>query len=135
MSNSFDPDQAQRNVGPDLGPNCLPRLSADDTGRQRVKCIIFLKVWGIHSKNRVGSLDNLALEFSTRFITNRALQPQMMARGLKFWIQEEGILCYQGSENKGTNQMCGYQTSIFSFKKKADFLMTWLNSNKEVLQW
>ena len=37
MSNSLDPDQAQRIVGPDLGPNCLPKLSADDTGRQRVK--------------------------------------------------------------------------------------------------
>ena len=37
MSNSLDPDQARRTVGPDLGPNCLPRLSADDTGRQRVK--------------------------------------------------------------------------------------------------
>ena len=37
MSNSFDPDQARRFVGPDLGPNCLPRLSADDTGRERVK--------------------------------------------------------------------------------------------------
>ena len=29
MSNSFDPDQARRIVGPDLGPNCLPRLTAD----------------------------------------------------------------------------------------------------------
>ena len=28
MSNSLDPD------GPDLGINCLPRLSADETGRQ-----------------------------------------------------------------------------------------------------
>ena len=37
MTNSLDPDQARRLVGPDLGPNCLPRLSADDTGRQRVK--------------------------------------------------------------------------------------------------
>ena len=37
MSNSLDPDQARRFVGADLGPNCLPRLSADDTGRQRVK--------------------------------------------------------------------------------------------------
>ena len=36
MSNSLDPDQARRIVGPDLGPNCLPRLSADDTGRQGV---------------------------------------------------------------------------------------------------
>ena len=31
MSNSLDPEQAQR------CPNCLPRLSAYDTGRQRVK--------------------------------------------------------------------------------------------------
>ena len=37
MSNSLDPDQAQHFVGPDLGPNCLQRLSADDTGRLRVK--------------------------------------------------------------------------------------------------
>ena len=37
MSNSLDPDQARRIVGPDLGPNCLPRLSADGTGGQRVK--------------------------------------------------------------------------------------------------
>ena len=28
-----------RLVGPDLGPNCLPSLSADDTGRHRVKNI------------------------------------------------------------------------------------------------
>ena len=28
MSNSLDPDQARRIVGPDQGPNCLPKLSA-----------------------------------------------------------------------------------------------------------
>ena len=28
MSNSLDPDQVGQFVGPDLGPNCLPRLSA-----------------------------------------------------------------------------------------------------------
>ena len=39
MSNSLDPDQARRLVGPDLGPNCLQTLSADDTSRQRVKMI------------------------------------------------------------------------------------------------
>ena len=33
LSNSLDPDQS---VGPDLGPNCFQRLSADDTSRQRV---------------------------------------------------------------------------------------------------
>ena len=36
MSNSLDPDQARRFVGPDLVPNCLSRLSAYGTGRQRV---------------------------------------------------------------------------------------------------
>ena len=29
MSNSLDPDQDRQNVGPDLGPNCLQRLSDD----------------------------------------------------------------------------------------------------------
>ena len=36
MSNSLDPDQDGHFVGPDLGTNCLQRLSADDIGRQRV---------------------------------------------------------------------------------------------------
>ena len=34
MSNSLDPDQAGHFVVSDLGPNCLQRLSADDTGRE-----------------------------------------------------------------------------------------------------
>ena len=33
VSNSLDSDQAELNVGPDLGPNCLQKLSADDTRR------------------------------------------------------------------------------------------------------
>ena len=37
VSNSYDPDQAQLFVRPDLGPNCLQRLSADATSKQRVK--------------------------------------------------------------------------------------------------
>ena len=31
VSNNLDPDQARQNVGPDLGPNCLQRLSAVNT--------------------------------------------------------------------------------------------------------
>ena len=34
MSNRLDPDQAQHFVGPDLGPNCLQRLSPDDKSLQ-----------------------------------------------------------------------------------------------------
>ena len=37
MSNSLVPDQARHFVWPDLCPNCLKRLSAGDTSRQRVK--------------------------------------------------------------------------------------------------
>ena len=40
MSNSLDQDQAQQNVGPDLDPKCLQRLSADEPGRQRVESFL-----------------------------------------------------------------------------------------------
>ena len=33
---SLDPDQARCIVGPDLDPNCLQTLSAEDTSRHRV---------------------------------------------------------------------------------------------------
>ena len=36
LSNSLDSDQVWIYVGSDLGPNCLQRLSADDTSGQRV---------------------------------------------------------------------------------------------------
>ena len=39
MSSRLDPDQTQRYVRPDLGPNCLQRLSAAVSSRQRVNSI------------------------------------------------------------------------------------------------
>ena len=33
VSNNLDPDQARHFVGPDLSPNCLQRLSADNKSR------------------------------------------------------------------------------------------------------
>ena len=39
VSYSLNPDQGGHFVGPDLGPNYLQRLSADDTSRQRVNCL------------------------------------------------------------------------------------------------
>ena len=36
VSNSLDPEQAKCFVKPDLGPNCLQKLSADDISLQRV---------------------------------------------------------------------------------------------------
>ena len=34
-SNSWDPDHAQNNVGPDLVPSCLQKVAADETSRHR----------------------------------------------------------------------------------------------------
>ena len=36
VSNIWDLDQTRSFIGPDLSPNCLQRLSADNTGRLRV---------------------------------------------------------------------------------------------------
>ena len=36
LSSSLDPDRARLFVGPDLGPNCLQKFSADDTLEQKV---------------------------------------------------------------------------------------------------
>ena len=43
--------------------------------------------------------------------TNRAVQPQNMARGLKFRIKEEDGLYYLCSENKCADQLCDYRTA------------------------
>ena len=55
MSNNLDPDQARNFVGPDLGPNCLQRLSADNQSvplagkelntKQLVDTTFWLKPW------------------------------------------------------------------------------------------
>ena len=45
MSNSLDPDQARHFVGLGMGPNCLRRLSADDTRRQRLNMPDFALNW------------------------------------------------------------------------------------------
>ena len=40
MSNSLDPDQARHFIGPDLGPNCLQKFSADDTLEQKAFTVV-----------------------------------------------------------------------------------------------
>ena len=45
--------------------------------------------------------------FQTRSHTNRAVQSQKMARGLKFQIKKEEGLYYLCSENKGADQLSG----------------------------
>ena len=45
----------------------------------------------------------------TRSDSNRAVQPQKMARGLKFWIKIVEGLYYPYSKNKGADQLRGYR--------------------------
>ena len=50
VSNSLDPDQAHNFVGPDLGPNCLQRLSVGDIAGQELNTkqlvdTFWLKPW------------------------------------------------------------------------------------------
>ena len=52
VSNSLDLDQARHFVGPDLGPNCLPRLSADGTSRQRVKVGVDFRKMNYNKKRK-----------------------------------------------------------------------------------
>ena len=47
----------------------------------------------------------------TRSDTNRAVQSQKQARGLKFWLEVEEELYYPCSENKGADQLCSYCTA------------------------
>ena len=60
MSNSLDLDQARHLVGPDLGPNCLQRLSADDTCRQSVlhshSCMQHMYLVGLQVYSAVAQL-------------------------------------------------------------------------------
>ena len=68
--------------------------------------------------------------FPTRSHTNQAVQPQKIARGLKFITWEVEGLYRPCSENKGADQLRGYREAdlrlCFSHMQKAGFLTTQL---------
>ena len=53
----------------------------------------------------VASGETLPSVFSTRSVTNRAVQIQKMARFLKFWVKIVERLHYLCRENKGADQL------------------------------
>ena len=75
------------------------------------------------------SQENQSSGLPTSSDTNRAVQPQNMARGLKFGFQEVDELYYLCSENRGADQLRGYWPAdlrpCFRLRKKG-FLMAWL---------
>ena len=64
----------------------------------------------------------------TRSDTNWPVQPQKMARGLKFRILEVEGLYYRCSGNKGADQLGGYLTAdlrlVFAYAKSSIFQKT-----------
>ena len=79
MSNSLDHDQARRFVGPDLDPNCLPRLSADDTGRQRVNAVFIFSLSGTlfmcSFHKHIQQVQISLLRFTLRFLCGESSYP------------------------------------------------------------
>ena len=49
--------------------------------------------------------ENGSMGFPTRSDTNRPVQSQKQARGIKFGLLVEEELCYPSSENKGADQL------------------------------
>ena len=74
MSNSLDPDQARQNVGPDMHPNCLQRLSADDTGS--FKNILRTLVKSMAMKNR--SMSVVSDPHLRSNLKNNMVKPRIM---------------------------------------------------------
>ena len=59
MSNSLDPDQAQHFVGTDQGPNCLQRLSAENTSNKELIISVFnpeRAPWPLQKANGASSM-------------------------------------------------------------------------------
>ena len=53
--------------------------------------------------------------FRNRSDTNQVVQPQKMARSLKFQTEEEEGLYFPSSENKGADQLRGYREADLRF--------------------
>ena len=66
--------------------------------------------------------ENRSSGFPTRADTNRAVEPQKMARSFKFRIKIEEGLYYLYSKNKGADLLRG-SASLFSHMQNVGFLM------------
>ena len=75
--------------------------------------------------------------FPTRSDTNQAIQPQKMARSLKFWIKKGKGLYYPCSETKGADQLPVYRQADLClcfrickkpvFSRRGSILVFWFN--------
>ena len=77
MSNNLDTDQARPFVGPDLGPKCLQKLSADDTSKQRLKVgVVFGKINQRENLQEVGyKSDEIVSTNNTKLVHHNCKWP------------------------------------------------------------
>ena len=93
--------------------------------------LLFLALVDLHlSVVKSISAASLSPRSPTRCDKNLAVQPHKMARGLKFWIQEEkGYeeegLFYLCSKSKSADQLCS--AFVFAHMQKAGFRTMQLN--------
>ena len=81
--NSLDPDQARHFVWPDLGPNCLQKLSADRTSRQSYLFVCFCHL-----------ADNFYKLFDTlKVFLNYFLGEKIDFEKKNRWQSEQTVLC------------------------------------------
>ena len=71
-------------VGPDLGPNCLDRLSADDTSRLRVNVCIMLILWSYYL---IEVFQGMASDFIQVCGPKWPMEQNMVGHFLKWWAQ------------------------------------------------
>ena len=57
VSNCLDPDQDRHSVGPDLGPNCLQRLTADEKKLPLARKRLFGMRWVVSYFHAYGGQD------------------------------------------------------------------------------
>ena len=85
MPNSLDTDQVRHFVGPEVGPNCLQRLSADNTSRQRDN--LQVEERNIANMNTI-SLSLLVVTYSCLLKTFANSLDQDQITSVLIWIQE-----------------------------------------------
>ena len=102
MSNSLNPDQVRHFDRPDLGPNCLQKLPADNISRQRVKVgMVFQKVNCVQVKQNsmrdvafsINSHKIYRIDFFSHFFGFSTVTLEIFARVL-FSRKFEDVFCF-----------------------------------------
>ena len=136
VSNSLDPDQARHFVRPDLGPNCLQRLSADGTF---LKLIYFNCPWTLAACVRISSCSCLHNKNTLFFKLPTLLTPSKAAYmvsgegALSSVGREEEVICFSLTSwrmfaRKVTKRKITFSSVILILRRSNNFSGAWKNN-------